>query len=77
MRPVPNIPLFCSFLVSCLSHMLLRHSLNYSDVVPVAPVGTGATFVFTFYMHRISFVWSLYLKIFEAYYYYYYYYYYY
>jgi len=55
--------------------MLLKHFLNDFDVVPVAPVVTGVTFVFTFYMHCISFVWFLYLKIFSDYYYYYYYYY--
>jgi hypothetical protein len=72
-RPVSNMAVFCNFLVSYLSGMLLRHFLNDSDV-PVAPVVTGVTFVFTFYRHYISFVWSLYLKIFSAYYYYYYYY---
>jgi len=72
MCPVPNMAVFCSFLVSCLSGMFLRHFLNDFDVVPVAPVVTGVTFVFTRYMHCISFVWSLYLKIFLDYYYYYY-----
>jgi len=54
MRPVPIIALFCSFLVSCLSGMLLRHFLIDFDVVPVAPVVTGVTFVF-YILHALYF----------------------
>jgi len=35
-------------------------------MVPVAPIITGITFVFTFYMRCISIVWSLYFRIFSA-----------
>ena len=57
--------------------------LNDFEMVPVAPIITGITLVFTFHMRCISIVRSLYFKIFSAsflttflYYYYYYYYYY-
>ena len=48
--------------------MLLTYFLNDFEIVPVAPIITGITFVFTFHMCCISIV---------RYYYYYYYYYYY
>ena len=41
-------------------------------MVPVAPIITGITFVFTFHMRCISIVRSLYFRIFYYYYYYYY-----
>jgi hypothetical protein len=50
--------------------MLLTYFLNNFETVPVAPIITGNTFVFTFHMCCVSVVRSLY------YYYYYYYYYY-
>jgi hypothetical protein len=56
--------------------MVLTYFLNDFEMVPVAPIITGITLVFTFHMHCISIVRSLYFKIFSAYYYYYYYYYY-
>jgi hypothetical protein len=43
MCPVPNMAVFCSFLVLCLSGMLLRHFLNDFDVFPLAPIITGDT----------------------------------
>jgi hypothetical protein len=46
--------------------MLLTYFLNEFEIVPVAPIITGITFVFTFHMRCISIV---------IYYYYYYYYY--
>ena len=49
--------------------------LNDFEIVPVAPMITGITFVFTFHMRCISIVRSLYFRILSAYYYYYYYYY--
>ena len=52
--------------------MLLTYFLNVFEIVPVAPIITGITFVFTFHMRCISIVRSLY---FINYYYYYYYYY--
>ena len=85
MCAVPNMAVFCSSLPSCFSAMLLAYFLNDFEIVPVAPIITGITFVFTFHMRCISIVRSLYFRIFSAsfliaflshcYYYYYYYYY--
>jgi hypothetical protein len=52
--------------------MVLTYCLNDFEMVPVAPIITGITLVFTFHIRCISIVRSLYLKIFSAYYYYYY-----
>jgi hypothetical protein len=57
--------------------MLLTYFLNAFEMVPVAPIITGITLVFTFHMRCISIVRSLYFKILNYYYYCYYYYYYY
>jgi hypothetical protein len=46
--------------------MLLRYFLNDFEMVPVAPIITGITFVFTFHMCYISIVRYLYFKIFSA-----------
>ena len=46
--------------------MLLTYFLNDFEIVPVAPVITGITFVFTFHMRCISVVRSLYFKIYSA-----------
>jgi len=46
--------------------MLLRHCLSDFDMVPVSPIITGVTFVFTFHMHRISVFRSLCFRIFSA-----------
>ena len=46
--------------------MLLTYFLNYFDMVPVAPIITGITFVFTFQMRCISIVRSLCFRIFSA-----------
>jgi hypothetical protein len=56
--------------------MLLTYFLNDFEMVPVAPIITGISSVFTFHMRCISIVRSLYFRIFSAYCYYYYYYYY-
>ena len=70
--------------------MLLTYFLNDFEIVPVAPIINGITFVFTFHMRCISIVRSLYFRILSPffkshfcllrlqrlYYYYYYYYYY-
>ena len=81
MCAVPNTAVFCSSLTSCFPGMLLTYFLNNFEIVPVAPIITGITFVFTFHMRCISIVRSLYFRIFSAsflikflYYYYYYYY---
>jgi hypothetical protein len=44
--------------------MLLTYFLNDFEIVPVAPIITGITFVFTFHMRCISIVRSLYFRIF-------------
>ena len=47
--------------------MLLMYFLNDFEIVPVAPINTGITFVFTFYMCCfISIVMFLYFRIFLA-----------
>ena len=63
---VPNMAVFCSSLTSWFHVMLLAYFLNYFEIVPVAPIVTGITFVFTFHMRctRISIVRSLYFRIF-------------
>ena len=50
MCAVPNMAVFCSNLTSCFPGMLLTYFLNDFEIVPVAPIITGITFVFTFYM---------------------------
>ena len=67
MCAVPNRAVLCSSLISWFPGMLLTYFLNVFEIVPVAPIITGITFVFTFRMRCISIVRSLY------YYYYYYY----
>ena len=66
MCAVPNMAVFCSSLTSCFPGMLLTYFLNDFEIVPVAPVVTGITFVFTFHMRCISIVRSLYFRIFSA-----------
>ena len=51
MCAVPNMTVFCSSLTSCFPGMLLTYFLNDFDIVPVAPIITGITFVFTFYYY--------------------------
>ena len=66
MCAVPNMAVFCSSLTSWFPGMLLTYFLNVFEIVPVAPITTGITFVFTFHMRCISIVRSLYFKIFSA-----------
>ena len=66
MCAVPNMAVFCSSLTSCFPGMLLTYFLNDCEIVPVAPIITGITFVFTFHMRCISVVRSLYFSIFSA-----------
>ena len=73
MCAVPNMAVFCSSLTSCFPGILLTYLLNDSEIVPVTPIITGITFVFTFHMGCISIVRSLHFRNFSAYYYYYYY----
>jgi len=66
MCAVPNTAVFCSSLTSWFPGMLLTYFLNDFEMVPVAPIITGITFVFTFHMRCISIVRSLYFRIFSA-----------
>jgi len=63
---VSNMAVFCSSFTSWFPGMLLTYFLNYLEMVPVAPIITGITPVFTFHMRCISIVRSLYFKIFSA-----------
>jgi len=63
MFAVPNMAVFCSSLTLYFPGMLLTYFLNYFEIVPVAPIITGITFVFTFHMRCISIVMSLYFRI--------------
>jgi len=66
MCAVPNVAVFCSTLTSCIPGTLLTYFLNDFEIVPVAPIITGITFVFAFHMRCISTVRSLYFRIFSA-----------
>jgi len=46
MCAVPNMAVFWSSLTSCFPGMLLTYFLNDFEIVPVAPIITGFTFVF-------------------------------
>jgi hypothetical protein len=46
--------------------VLLAYFLNDFEIVPIAPTITGIIFVFTFHMHCISVVRSLYFRNFLA-----------
>ena len=63
MCAVPNMTVFCSSLTSWLPGMLLTYLLNDFEIIPVASIITGITFVFTFHMHCISIIRSLYFKL--------------
>jgi hypothetical protein len=63
---VPTMAVLCSSLFSCCIHMLLTYFLNDFEMIPVAPIITGITFVFAFYMRCISIARSLYFDIFAA-----------
>ena len=66
MCAVPNMAVFCSYFTSWFPGMLLMFFFNDFEMVPVAPIITGITLVFTFHMRCISIVRSLYFKIFSA-----------
>ena len=51
---VSNMAVFCNSLTSCYPRVLLTYFLNDYEIVPVAPIITGITFVFTFHMSCIS-----------------------
>ena len=48
MCAVTNMAVFCSSLTSCFPGMLLTYFLNDFEIVPVAPIITGITFVLHF-----------------------------
>ena len=64
---VPNMAVFCSSLTSCFPGKLLTYFLNDFEIVPVVPIITVITFVFTFPMRCVSIVRSLYFRISSAY----------
>jgi len=66
MCAVPDMAVFCSSLTSWFPGMLHTYFLNDFQMVPVAPIITGITFVFTFHMRSISIVRFLYFRIFSA-----------
>ena len=66
MCAVPNMAVFCSSLTSCFPGLLLTYFLNDFEIVPVAPIITGITFVFTFHMRCIYIVRCLYFRVFLA-----------
>ena len=66
MCAVPNMAVFCSSFTSWFPGMLLMYFLNDFEMVPVAPIITGITLIFTFHMRCISIVRSSYFKIFSA-----------
>ena len=66
MCAVSNMAVFWSSLTSCFPGMFLTYFLNDFEIVPVAPIITGITFVFTFHVRCISIVSSLYFRIFSA-----------
>jgi len=51
MCAVPNMAVFWISLTSCFPGMLLTYFLNDFEIVPVAPIITGITFVFTYYYY--------------------------
>ena len=53
---VPNMAVFCSYLISCFSNLLFRYFLNHFQIVPVACFITGITFVSTFCLLCVSIV---------------------
>ena len=56
MCAVPNVAVFCSSLTSCFPGVLIMYFLHDFEIVPVAPIITGITFVFTFHMRCISII---------------------
>ena len=66
MCAVSNMSVLCSSLTSWFPGMSLTYFLNDLEMVPVAPIITGITLVFTFHIRCISIVRSLYFKIFSA-----------
>jgi hypothetical protein len=53
---VPNMAVLCTSLILCFPGMWFRYFLNDFEIVLVATIITGITFVFTFHMHCISII---------------------
>ena len=66
MCAVLHMAFFCSSRTSWLPGMLPTYFLSDFEMVPVAPIITGITVVFTFHIRWISIVRSLYFKKFSA-----------
>ena len=64
MCAVPNMAVFYSSFTSRFPGMLFMYFLNDFEMVPVAPIITGITLVFTFHMRCIYIVRSLLLLLF-------------
>ena len=65
MCAVSNVHVFCRSLIFCFSGMLLRYFLNDFEMIPVALIIAGITFVFKYHMYCIFVVRSLYFRIFS------------
>ena len=63
MCAVHNMAVCCSSLISCFPGTLLRYRPSDFKMVPVAPIITGITFVFTFHSRWISIARSWYFRI--------------
>ena len=48
---VPNMAVFCTYVISCFPGMLVRYCLSDFEMVPVTTIITGITFALTFHMH--------------------------
>ena len=55
---VPNMAAVCSSLILFFPGMMLRYYLKDFEMIPVAPIITGITFVFTYHLRCI------YIKVF-------------
>jgi len=66
MCAVFNMAVFCSSLTSCFPGMLLTYFLNDFEIVRVARIVIGMTFVITFHMSCSSIARSFYFRIFSA-----------
>jgi len=61
---VPNMTVSCSSPMSCFPGIMIGYILNDFGMVPLSPVITGITFVFTFHMRFVCIVRSLLLGFF-------------
>ena len=57
MCAVPSMAVFWSSLTSCFPGMLLTYFLNDFEIVRLAPIITGITFVFAFHIIIIIIMW--------------------